>query len=68
MGPFLVVVITPILQLFLGVGKAQEPVSVQTFRSQATVECFDEGVVGGLAWPREVERDATLISPQIEIA
>jgi len=42
--------------------------SVQTFRSEAAIERFDEGVIGGLAWPREVERNATLIGPQIEVA
>lgn len=45
----LVVVLAPILQFFLGVCKAQEPMSVQTFRSKAAVECLDERVVGGLA-------------------
>jgi hypothetical protein len=34
-------------------------VSVQTFGPEATGECFDEGVVSGLAWFGEVERDAT---------
>jgi hypothetical protein len=48
-GAFLIVVLTPILQLFLGVGKGQEPMGVQTLRSEATVEGFDEGVVGRLA-------------------
>ena len=41
---------------------------VQTFRSEAAVEGFDEGVVRRLTWSREVERDAALISPQIQIA
>ena len=60
MGAFLVVVLTPIFQLFLGVCKAQEPVGVQTFRSEAAVERFDEGIVGRLSGPREVECHATL--------
>ncbi len=41
---------------------------VETFRSEAAVERFDEGVVGGLARPGEVERDTTLVGPQIQIA
>ena len=41
--------------------------SVQTLGSEAAVERFDEGVIGGLAWPGEVERYTTLIRPQIQI-
>ena len=63
-----VVVLTPILQFFLGVSKAQEPVSVQTFCPEAAIERFDEGVVGRLARPGEVERDAALIGPEIQVA
>jgi hypothetical protein len=48
-GAFFIVVLAPILHLFLGVGKGQEPMGVQTLRSEATVEGFDEGVVGRLA-------------------
>ena len=59
----LVVVLAPILQFFLRVRKAQEPVSVQTFRPEATVERFDKRIVGRLAWPREVERHAALVGP-----
>ena len=51
MRPVFVVVAAPILQLFVGVGKGQEPVRVQTLRPEATVECLDEGVVGRFAWP-----------------
>lgn len=40
----------------------------QTFRPEGSVERFDERVVLWLPWPREVESDATLISPQIQIA
>ena len=68
MGTFLVIVLAPILQFFLRVCKAQEPMRVQTFGSESAVERFDEGVVGGLARPGEVEHDASLISPQIQIA
>ena len=41
---------------------------VQTFRSEAAVEGFDEGVVRRFTWSREVERDAALISPQIQVS
>ena len=35
---------------------------VQAFRPEASIEGFDVCVVGGLAWSREVEHDATLVS------
>ena len=41
---------------------------VQAFTSELAVEGFDEAVVGRLAWPREVQHDALLVSPDIEIA
>jgi len=49
--PILVVVVAPILQLFAGVGKGHEPVSVQALRAQAAVEGLDESVVGRFTWP-----------------
>ena len=67
MWALLVIVLAPILLFFLSVCKAQEPVSVQTFRSEAPVEFLDKRVIGRLAWAREVERDAALISPQVQI-
>jgi len=41
---------------------------VQTFCPEAAIERFDEGVVGRLAWPGEVEHDASLIRPQVQVA
>src|SRR3546814_15254937 len=41
---------------------------VQAVRPQQAVERVDERVVGRLAGAREVEDDAALISPEIEIA
>ncbi len=64
----LVVVSTPSLQLFAGVFGPQEPVSIEALCAELAVEAFDERVVSGLAWAREVERDVVLIRPQIEIA
>ena len=46
MGAFLIVVLAPILQLFPGICKAQEPMSIQTLGSEAIVERFDESIVG----------------------
>jgi hypothetical protein len=44
MRSILVVVLAPILQLFAGVGKGQEPVRVQALGAQAAVEGLDKGV------------------------
>src|ERR1700722_6947296 len=67
MGPDLVIVSTPILHFLACVVKAQEPVGVQAFASELAVEGFDEAVVSRLARPREVQHNALLISPDIEI-
>jgi hypothetical protein len=48
--------------------EAHEPMRVQTFSSEFAIERLDEGVVSGLARSEEVERDAALISPEVEIA
>ena len=68
MGAFLVVVSRPILQLFTGICKAQEPVGVEAFCPEASVEGFDERVVGGRPCSAEVECDAVGVSPQIQVA
>ena len=44
MRPILIVVSTPILHLFAGVRKGEEPVGVQTFRPELAVERLDERV------------------------
>jgi hypothetical protein len=59
MRAFFVVVLALILHLFPSISKAQEPVYLQLFNSEATVERFDKRIVRGLSWPRE-ECDATL--------
>jgi hypothetical protein len=41
---------------------------VQALRSEFAIERLDEGIVSGLAWSGEVERDTSLISPEVEIA
>lgn len=66
-GSVFVVVSTPILQLFAGVGKAHEPVGIQALRPELAVEGLDEAVIGGFAGPREVQNDIVGIGPEIEI-
>jgi hypothetical protein len=65
MRAFFVVVLAPILHLFSRVRKRQKPMRVQTFNAEATIERFDECIVGGLSRSGKVERDTTLIRPQI---
>src|SRR6056297_223055 len=67
-GSVLVVVSTPILQLFSGIRKAHEPMCVEAFRTELAVEGLDEAIVCGLSWPREVQRNVVGIGPEIEIA
>jgi hypothetical protein len=50
MRPILIIVSTPILDLFAGIGKRQEPVRVQALSPEAAVECLDIRIVGRLAW------------------
>ena len=65
MRSYLVVVPTPSLAFSHRVIQAHEPVGVKAFLA---VEALDERVVGGLARPREVERHALHVGPQIELA
>ena len=50
-GLVLIVVPTPILELFAGVGKAHEPARIQALGAELAVEGLDEPVVRGLAGP-----------------
>ena len=52
----------------MGVVKAHEPMSVQAFLMELSVEAFDESIVGRLAGTGEVKNDTLLVSPQIQIA
>jgi hypothetical protein len=69
MRSYLVIVSTPTLQLFSGICQRQEPVRVQAFRPQSTVECLDESVVGRLSRSREVECHVVVVQiPRDEFA
>ena len=62
----LVVVSTPSLAFSSRLVEAEEPVGVQALRTELAVQAFDEGVVGRLAGPAEVERDTAHKGPEIE--
>ena len=64
----IVVVLTPKFDLCPGVVKVQEPMLVQAFKANASVEAFDEGIVSGFARSAEVQDDAVRIGPQVELA
>lgn len=66
-GSVLIVVPTPILQLFPGIRKTHEPVGVQTLRPELAVEGFDEPVVGRFTRSGEVEGGIVGIRPEIEV-
>ena len=40
---------------------------VQAFGPEPPVECLDEGIVGRLAGPREVQHDIMDIGPEIQV-
>ena len=61
----LVVVSTPSLAFSPRIVEAHEPVRVQAFGAELAVERFDEGIVGWLPWPREVERHTPMVGPQV---
>lgn len=44
-----------------------DAVRIVTFRPKSAIELFDVRVVGRLAWPREVQRHAIRVCPQIKI-
>ena len=48
MRPVLVVMLPPLLDPIPGIRHRQEPGSIQAFGSQAAVEGFDIGVIGGI--------------------
>lgn len=64
----LVEVRPPRLDLAPGVVQRQEPVRVQAFIAQPAIEAFDEGIVGGLSRPAEVQRNAVDVGPVVERA
>ena len=63
-----VVVAPPLFDPLAGIGHGQEPGGIQAFRPQGGVERLDEGIVGRLARPGEVDLHAVEIGPLVEHA
>src|SRR5665213_1333145 len=63
----LIVVSTPSLAFSACFVETEEPIRIQTFRSELAVQRFDEGIVGRFARTAEVERHAFHKGPEIEI-
>ena len=61
----LIVVPPKRLDLLLRVLERREPMHVQTFLPEPSVERFDGGVVRGLAAPTEVQDDAVGVGPAV---
>ena len=61
-----IVIAPPSFDQPLGVRDRFEAVHVQTFIMKWAVETLDTGVLHGLSWPNEVQRDTALIGPFIE--
>src|SRR5688572_2990636 len=61
----LIVIPPKCVNLLLRIRQRCEPMHVQTFFAEASVERFDDGVVRGLASPAEVENDAIGIRPEV---
>lgn len=56
------------LNLCLGVVKIHEPMLVQIFKANASVEAFDECIVREFSRSAAVEDDTIRIGPQVELA
>lgn len=66
MGAEVVVVLYPGFDLLAGVFQGHEPVHVQAFIAQATVERFDERIVRRLTGPGEVHRHPVIVGPLVQ--
>jgi len=61
-----IVVDAPSFDLLPRVDEIQKSLLIKTLFAQTAVERLDERVVRWLAWPREVQRHAVKIRPEIE--
>ncbi len=65
MGPDLIVVLPPCIDLHCCILEVQKPVLIEALQTKTTVERFDKRIVGGLSRPGEVQDDPVRISPPI---
>jgi hypothetical protein len=63
----IVVVLAPKLKLCSGVVKVQEPMLVQAFKANASIEAIDESIVCRFAGSAEVQDDTVRIGPQVKL-
>jgi len=66
-GPIFVIVLPPTFDLVPGIIQAEEPVLVEAFLPEPTVEGLDIGIVCRLPWPGKVQRNVIPISSEIDV-
>ena len=66
MGTQLIVMVTPSRDRQSGMAQVAEPVGIQAFVAQATVEEFDDTVLHRLARLDVIEPDASLVAPGLK--
>ena len=62
----LIVLVSPGFDLVPCLRDRIEPMDVEAFVSKGSVECLDEGIVGRLAGPAEVDPHSVMIGPEID--
>ena len=67
MGSPAIVVDPPGFDSLLRFRQRPEPLRVEAFVTESAVEAFDEAVLHGLPWWNEVELDASLVGPGVEV-
>ena len=60
-----VVVVAPSLQKTFGLSQGSEPMNVQALVAQRTIKGLHDAVIGGFAWPAEVQPYAVMICPHV---
>ena len=66
MRPIFVVLAPPFFNSIAGISHRQEPRRIEALGTHTRVRCFDESVVRGLSWPRDVDLDTVQIGPLVE--
>ncbi|MPN40286.1 hypothetical protein SDC9_187822 [bioreactor metagenome] len=66
MGPLGIVFLPPVFDDLTGMAHRHEPVLVQTFIPELTVEAFDVSILLWFAWLNEAQAQSLAICPFIE--